>query len=459
MNLAAPVWSVRTAAQRPFALALVLLVVALSTCVCAQPKPARHPVSSARVKALALADAAAAFERYKWLHQHPELSNQEQHTAAYLAKHLTELGFEVHAGVGGNGLLAWLEGQRPGVHSEPPVVLYRADMDALPVTEQTGLPYSSQTPGVMHACGHDLHMAVALSSLRLMAQLRKQWSGTILFVAQPAEELGLGAKQILADPQFAKLLERVGRPRLALALHDSPDLPAGTVAVSAGYVTANVDSVDIQLFGRGGHGARPHQAIDPVVMASELVLALQTIVSRRIAPDKPAVVTVGRIQAGTKNNIIPPEAELLLTVRSYDDDTRRKLLSEIKHLAATISEAYHAPRPPVVNVKPSYTPSGYNDPKWSQRLRSRFERAFGKQRVVDMPPTMGGEDFARYARQLKIPGVMWRLGAVAPRTFAATPVDDLPSLHSPKFAPDAQAALPVGVQTVVLALLDGLSSP
>jgi hippurate hydrolase len=400
------------------------------------------------------AAVASALEDYRWFHRHPELSNQEKQTAARLASSLRELGMEVREGVGGHGLVGVLRGGKSG---EGPVVLYRADMDALPVTEQTGLPYESQTPGVMHACGHDVHMAVALGALRVMHGLRSEWSGTLLFVAQPAEELGAGAAQMLEDPQFSRLLAEMGKPRVAFALHDSADLPAGRVAVSGGYVTANVDSVDLTFHGKGGHGAKPHETIDPIVMASEAVMQLQTIVSRRVPPDRPAVVTVGQLRAGTKHNVIPPSAELLLTVRSYDDEIRALLLSEIRHVAESVAKSYHAPRPPDFGVREGHTPSGLNDVAWSERLKRRFSELLGSDQVVPIPPTMGGEDFARFGRQLGIPGVQWRLGAAEPGALARAKPGDLPGLHSDAWAPDVATALPVGVRTAVAALLEGFA--
>ncbi len=401
------------------------------------------------------AGAERALDAYRWFHRHPELSNQEASTAAHLAGILTELGFTVHTGIGGHGVVATLKGRKAGPGA---TVLYRADMDALPVTERTELSYQSEQPGVMHACGHDIHMAVAVLALQTMAKLDHAWSGTIVFVAQPAEELGEGARRMLADPQFADVLSKTGKPSLALALHDSSDLPAGTVALSSGYTTANVDSVDITFFGKGGHGAKPHEAVDPIVMASEAVLQFQTIVSRRIAPSEPAVVTVGKLSAGTKHNIIPPTAELQLTVRSYADQTRAKVLAEIEHIANKVAEAYHAPQPPTFEVKANATPSGFNDEVWTERLRQRFEETLGKVHVKENPPGMVGEDFALYSRTLSIPGVLWRLGAVNPTTFEKTNPADLPGLHSDEWAPDAESAVPVGARSVVVALFEGLGN-
>jgi hippurate hydrolase len=401
------------------------------------------------------AASSSALTEYRWFHEHPEIANHERATAERLASALQVLGFEVQTGIGGTGVVATMSGQKAGGGR---TILYRADMDALPVSEETGLPYASQTSGVMHACGHDLHMAIALGALRVMAETRRSWAGTLLFVGQPAEEIGAGARQVLGDPRFQSITARVGKPSLAVALHDASDLPAGQVAISSGYTTANVDSIDLVLNGKDGHGARPHEAVDPIVMAAEVILQLQTIISRRIPPDEPAVITVGKMQAGTGYNIIPASAELLITVRSHDDATRRTLLTEIQHVASSVAVSYHAPKPPLFTLRDEPTPSNLNDPAWSERLRRRFEAIVGKANVVPIPPSMGGDDFARFGRELRIPSVYWRLGAVPAAAYAQRKTKPLPSLHSASWAPDASAAMPIGIQTVVAALHEGLSA-
>lgn len=400
---------------------------------------------------LALPLAAEPLELYRWFHTHPELSNQEHKTAARLAQELKALGLEVEEGIGGTGIMAILRGKPGG-----PVVLYRADMDALPVQEDTGLAYASQVPGVMHACGHDLHMACAVAALGQLARTRGQWSGTIVFVGQPAEEVGAGAKRMLADPRFAQVLHKAGGiPRVALALHDSATLPVGQVSCSQGYINANVDSVDIVVHGLGGHGAHPDTTVDPIVMASEMVMSLQTIISRRLEPGAKAVITVGKFVAGNKHNIIPPKAELALTVRSYDEATRQKLLMEIRHVAESVATAYHAPRPPEVKLDENdFVPSVYNDPVWTQRLLAVLEKRLGKTNLIEQLPSMGGEDFSEFSRRLKIPGVMFSLGAVDP-ALVKTGVP-LPGLHSDRFAPDAGPALKVGSQLMEDCLLESL---
>jgi hippurate hydrolase len=436
---------------------LLPVLVALSSGARGQtPSHAASPAPGAAKAAELDRSVAFALGEYEWFHAHPELSHQERETAARLATALEGLGAKVWRGVGGTGVVALLEGEKPGPRV---TVLYRADMDGLPVNERTELPYRSQTPGVMHACGHDLHMATALGALRTLSETRRDWSGTVLFIGQPAEEVSGGAKQMLADATLRQVLARTGKPRVAFAVHDAADLPAGQVAVSAGYTTANVDSVDITLHGRDGHGAKPQLSVDPIVMAAELVLQLQTIVSRRIPPEADAVVTVGKIAAGTTHNIIPSSADLLLTVRSYDDETRRTLLAEIEHIAKSVALSYHAPAPPEVSVRPDFTPAGLNDDAWSARIRARFEALLGKDRVVPIPPSMGGDDFARFGRELAIPTVYWRLGAVPQRAYAQRATRPLPSLHSATWAPDARTALPVGIQTSVAAIREALAAP
>jgi hippurate hydrolase len=395
----------------------------------------------------------AAVRAYRWFHRHPELSGGEAETARHLAAELASLGLEVEEGVGGHGVLAVLTGGAgPG-----PTVLARADMDALPIEEATGLPYASKTPGVMHACGHDLHMATGLGAMRVLAGRRQRLRGTVLFVGQPAEETDRGARAILADPRFRRLLGRIGRPQVALALHSAADLPAGTVSLLPGYAYANTDTVDITVFGRGGHAARPHLACDPIVLGAELVLSLQTIVSRRLPAGERAVVTVGQFRAGHKHNVIPDRATLLITVRSYQEATRLRLLGEIERVAQGVARAHAAPRDPDVLVNEERTPAAYNDPAWTARLEAVFARALGADRVERHEPSLGAEDFGRYSTELGIPGVMWKLGAVEGRRFARakTPAE-LPGLHSARFAPAPRPALRTGILTMSLAIEDAL---
>lgn len=389
-------------------------------------------------------------ELYQWFHRHPELSRQEEGTSKRLARELKALGLEVHEQIGGHGIMAILRGQPGG-----PVVLYRADMDALPVKEATGLPYASEHAGVMHACGHDIHMTVAVATLHRLAQTRDRWKGTLVFVGQPAEEVGSGAETMIADPRFSQVLQRAGgSPKSALALHVNASLPVGEVGLTPGYVAANVDSVNITVHGRGGHGAYPHTAIDPIVIGSEIVMSLQTIVSRKLEPGTRAVITVGKFQAGSKHNIIPPAAELALTLRSYEDAVRQRLLQEIKRTAEHVAAAHGAPSPEVLHDAEQYTPSLYNDPALVARLRPVMMRQLGATAVREIAPTMGGEDFSEYGRRLKIPAVMFSLGVVAPaRVGAGKP---LPGLHSDLFVPDAGPSIEIGSRLMCECLLEAL---
>lgn len=416
-------------------------VAALTDVVMAQPDAQAAP------------STLPALVDYRWLHAHPELSGQERETSRYLERRLRSLGARVQR-VGGHGLLATLTG---AAAPNGPTVMYRVDMDALPIHERTGVPYASRKPGVMHACGHDLHMAIGLEVVRRLSTTRRTWSGTLMFVAQPAEETGEGAYEILADPTWARALGAVSKPTLVVAVHNSADLPAGDVALSGGAITANVDDVNITLHGRGGHGAKPHEAVDPIVMASEVVLQLQTVVSRRLPPGTPAVVTVGQLHAGTKRNIIPASAMLELTVRSRDDRTRETILDEIRLIASSVAQSYHAPRPATVEVMGRSVPSVVNDGQWSERLTRRFEQMLGKDHVHPIASVMVGEDFGLFGRSLGIPSVMWRVGGVNPKQFHQTPLTALPSNHSDGYAPDAEAALTPAADTVVAALLEVLS--
>lgn len=387
---------------------------------------------------------------YKDLHAHPELSLEERETAAKVARELDAAGYAVTQGVGGTGVVGVL------ANGDGPVVLIRGDMDGLPVTEATGLDYASQVRakrpdgsdvGVMHACGHDVHTSNLVGTARLLAALRERWRGTLLIVAQPAEELGRGALAMIGDGLF----ERFPRPEFAIALHVDGDLPAGTLGINSGWSAANVDSVDITFYGRGGHGARPHQAIDPIVAAAHFVTALQTLVSRRVRAIDPAVVTVGSFHGGSKHNVIPDEVYLQLTVRSYSDEVRELLLGGIRQLAEDTCRTFQCPKAPDVTLKDEYTPAVYNDPDLAQAATELFGSLFGEEQVVPMEPGMGGEDFGRYSRVLGVPGLMYRLGSVDPARIeaAAEPGGEpLPSLHSARYAPLPEPTLRTGVRSL-----------
>ena len=386
---------------------------------------------------------------YTWLHAHPELSLNERDTAKLLAQRWRNTGAEVHEGIGGFGVVAIL---RNRVHGQGPWVLVRTDMDALPVQEDTGLPHASVTPGVMHACGHDIHMTCAMGVAQMLRQDEQSWRGTVVFVGQPAEELGRGARLMLADPRFLKILQPLGSPRAVLALHDDAELLAGVVGLRPGAVTANVDSVDIIVHGRGGHGAKPETTVDATVMASEMVMALQTIVSRRMAPAEPTVVTVGQFESGQKRNIISNRATLKLTLRSYSPRAREQLKTEIKRIAAGIGQAYNAPTPPEVVESPEHVQSVVNDPALTARVQEVVQAQWGTDRVQDATPTLGGEDFAEFATHFGCPALLLRIGGVPAAAYAQRDTVPLPSLHSDKWAPDPLPTLEAGIGAMLLAV-------
>ncbi len=403
---------------------------------------------------------------YKHFHSHPELSYEERETSAHVADELRRMGFEVTENIGNYnvagrtsyGVVAVLR------NGAGPTVWVRTDLDALPVEEKTGLPYASRVrvkiaageSGVMHACGHDLHMSNFLGTAKLLTRMKDRWSGTLVLLGQPAEERGAGAAAMLRDG----LYERFPQPDFVLALHDSASLPAGAVGTVEGYALANVDTVDITVRGTGGHGAYPHTTKDPNVVAAELVLALQTIVSREINPQEPAVVTVGSFHAGTKHNIIPDEAHLQLTVRSYKPDVRKQILAAIPRIARGVALAAGIPeeRAPIVTFsEDEFTPSTYNDPVLTRRVAAALAQELGKENVIQTEPVMGGEDFSRYALEgNQIPICMFWLGAVPPARWkeAKERGETLPSLHSAEFAPEAETALRTGVRAMTAAVLD-----
>ena len=339
-------------------------------------------------------------------------------------------------------------------------------MDALPVTEDTGLSYASRVVatnedgsevGVMHACGHDVHTVNLVAVARFLSANRDLWSGTIVAIGQPAEELGAGARLMMDDGLF----DRVPRPDFSIALHVDGDLPAGQVGIVPGWAFANVDSVDVVIYGRGGHGARPHQTVDPIVAAASYVMSLQTLVSRRINPLDPAVVTVGSFRAGAKHNVIPDSARLQLTVRSYSDTVRDQLIDGIGQLAADTCRQFLCPREPEVTVREHHTPSVYNDPELSRRARDVFAQVLGPSEVKELQPAMVGEDFGRYARHLGIPGLLYRLGSVEAEVYQRSREPGgppLPSLHSARYRPDPRPTLRTGFRSMAALALDLLGA-
>jgi hippurate hydrolase len=387
---------------------------------------------------------------YEDLHAHPELSFQETATAAKMAERLKGLGFEVTTGVGRTGVVGILR-NGPG-----PTVMLRTDLDALPVEEKTGLLYASkatakneagETVPVMHACGHDVHMTAWIGAATTLVNDRKRWSGTLMMVGQPAEEIGGGASAMLAEGLFT----RFPKPDFGFAIHDSDSLPAGTVGIKAGPLLASADSVDIVVYGKGGHGARPHKTIDPIVIAAQIVLGLQSLVSRENDPFDPAVVTVGSIHGGTKHNIIPDEVRMQLTVRAYRTEVRERLLRGIERIAKAECEAGNTPKPPDVRVV-NATPVTVNDAALAARVGSALRTSLGDARVVEAIPIMGAEDFSRYAEP-GVPILMMWVGAVNPQTLERARHDGtvMPGLHSSLFAPDAQPTIMTGVEALVTA--------
>ena len=377
---------------------------------------------------------------YRDLHEHPELSFEETETSAKLAARARAMGFDVTQGVGKTGVVAVMK------NGEGPTVLIRADMDALPVVEQTGLPFASTvtaTPasgvetGVMHACGHDTHMAAWIGAAQQLVDHKDQWSGTLVMILQPAEELGLGALAMLEDG----LYERFPKPDYAIAFHDAAQFPAGMIGYAPGYALANVDSVDITVKGIGGHGAYPQTTRDPIVLASAIVMKLQTLVSRELSPLEPGVVTVGSFRAGSKHNIISDEAKLQLT-----DGIARIARGEA--IAAGLPDDLM----PVVTVEEPYTPSTYNDPELTESVIAGFRSRFGEERVMQVPSVMGGEDFGQFHRAAPddVESFIFWVGGVPMDEWEAAQKGEatLPSLHSPLWAPDAEKVIATGAEAL-----------
>jgi hippurate hydrolase len=403
-------------------------------------------------------ESSSLLELYKHLHSNPELSFKEEKTSGRIAEEFKKAGYEVTTGVGGFGVVGIMR------NGDGPTVLVRTDLDALPVKEQTGLPFAStvltkdaqgnEVP-VMHACGHDIHMACAVGAARVLAQLKDRWRGTLVMLGQPAEEKGGGARAMLADGLFT----RFPRPDFCLALHDDTELPAGDLGYTPGYAAANVNSVDMTVFGVGGHGAHPDRAKDPIVLAAQIVVALQTIVSREIPPGDPAVVTVGSIHGGTKHNIIPDEVRLQLTVRSYSETVRTKTLEAINRIARgqAMAAGLSEDRWPMVKLSEDTTAALYNNPELTERIAGVFKKLFGDSKVFEKKPTMGGEDFGEFGRtEDKIPIFMFNLGAARAEAIKEHRASGkpLPSLHSSLWAPDAEPTIETGVMAMTAAVLD-----
>ena len=410
-------------------------------------------------------ELAQLLSTYKMLHAAPELSHYEAKTSAFLAGQLRALGFTVTENVGkysggpwqGYGVVAVMK------NGAGPTVLMRSDMDALPVEEKTGLPYASTVKmkddtgkevSVMHACGHDIHITNLIGTAKMLAQLKDQWHGTLVLIGQPAEEVVNGARSLMAD----NLYTRFPKPDFIIGLHDSADIPAGKISYTPGYAMASSTSVDLTIRGLGGHGSKPEATKDPVVIAAQVVLALQTIVSRENSPLDPAVVTVGSIHGGTKHNIIPDEVTLQLTIRTYKEEVRRHILASIERIARGAAMAAGVPEDhmPVMKVGVDQAPSLYNDPALTERVAGVLGKALGVDNVIKGAPLMASEDFGTYSLDQQIPSCFLWLGAVDPAKVEASRKSGtpLPSLHSSLFAPLPEPTLRTGIKAMTSAVLD-----
>lgn len=422
------------------------------------PLLAAAPVYAEPVRDAVKQDMPSLMTLYRDFHANPELSFEEVKSSAKIATELRRLGFEVTTGVGKTGVVAVMR------NGAGPVLLIRGDMDGLPVPEQTGLPFASKATGtsreglstpIMHACAHDTHMTTLIGTARRLAAMKAQWQGTLVMVAQPAEEIGLGAKAMLEDGLYT----RFPKPQFALAFHNSASLPAGAIGVTTGFALSNVDSVDVVVKGVGGHGASPQTTRDPIVLAARIVTALQTLVAREVDPQDAAVVTVGSFQAGAKHNIIPAEARLLLTVRSYSPSTRKLLLDGIARIARGEAIAAGVPddRMPEVVVKEEFTPAAFNTDPLAGRLRTLWSTRFGADRVSDPVASMAGEDFSRYYLADKsIQSTIFWVGGVPKAAWdkAGGEVAKLPSLHSPFWAPEADTVIATATEAMTSGALE-----
>jgi amidohydrolase len=402
-------------------------------------------------------------ELYKHLHAHPELSNREENTSERIADELRRIGLVVTENVGGFGVVGVLE------NGEGPVVMVRSDMDALPIMEETGVSFAStrtavlasgEETGVMHACGHDMHMAVMVGTARALNKLRDQWSGTLIFIAQPAEETGSGARAMISDGLF----ERFPRPDYSLALHVNSALESGKAGVVSGYAYANVDNITILVKGRGGHSAYPDLTVDPIIIASGLVLNLQTIISREISALDSAVLSVGSFRGGHTANVIPNEVELRITLRTFRDEVREKIIRRIRDMSDAAGKAAGLPEGewPEIELNENPNPSVYNDPPLAERVSRTLKNVLGKDNVVDISPVMYGEDFALYGRSSPdIQAVLYSLGSVKPADIALYEegsIDAIPSTHSSRYLPDLEPTLRTGILTMGSTVLELMSS-
>jgi hippurate hydrolase len=438
----------------------LVIAVALLTAMASQAKAQQS------LDAIVDREITQLVATYKMLHAAPELSHHEEKTSAFFAAQLRALGFTVTEHIGkydrpgftGYGVVAVMK------NGDGPTVLVRTDLDALPVEEKTGLPYAStaktkndtgQDVSVMHACGHDVHITSMIGTAKVLAQLKDQWHGTLVLIGQPAEETVDGARAMLADGLYT----RFPKPDFAIALHDSADVEAGRVVYCPGYAMASSTSVDVVIRGLGGHGSKPEATKDPIVMAAQIILALQTIVSRENSPLDPAVVTVGSIHGGTKRNIIPDEVTLQLTTRTFKEEVRLRILASIERIAKGVALGAGVPedRLPIIRVVESENaPSLYNDPKLTERLATAIGRTIGTGNITKVAPLMGSEDFGRFSLDHQIPSFMFWLGAIEPSRVEAGRKSGkpLPSLHSSLFEPLPEPTLRTGVRAMTAAVLE-----
>jgi len=437
--------------------------LALASALIASVAAAQSPALDSRIDQ----ELPSLVSTYKTLHASPELSHHEDKTAALLARELRGFGYEVIEHVGkypkpewqGHGIVAVMK------NGAGPTVLVRADMDALPVEEQTGLPYASQVHtkndagvevGVMHACGHDIHVTTLIGTAQLLAAMKDQWHGTLVLIGQPSEETIDGARAMLADGLYSRI------PKLdyALALHDSSELQTGKISYTPGYALASSTAVEVTIRGRGAHGSRPEVSKDPIVLAAEFIMAIQTIVSREKSPFDPAVVTVGSIHGGTKGNIIPDDVHLQLTIRTYKEEVRRHILASLERIAKGVALAGGVPedRAPIVKASETeVTPAMYNDPALTAREAAALKKALGPENVIEEPPVMGSEDFGQFGLEgHQIPTLMLRVGAIDAERIAASQKTGtpLPSLHSALFWPVPEPTIRTGVKAMTLAVLE-----
>lgn len=449
----------RSFLNRPFLPALILFLFLVDTGGSQTLSP-QQPGPNHEINSLVEREYGSLFQLYRHLHANPELSFHEIRTAERIQKELESAGFEVTAHFGGNGVVGVMK------NGQGPTVMVRTDLDGLPVTEETGLEYASRVRikddqgkevGVMHACGHDIHMTCFIGTARLLNQMRTRWHGTLVMIGQPAEERGGGAKAMLAEGLYQKF----PRPNYVLALHDEASLETGKVGLCEGNALAGVDSVDLTIRGISGHGAYPYTTKDPIVLAAQTIMALQTIVSREIPAIEPAVITVGSIHGGTKHNIIPNEVQLQLTIRHYSDAVRAHLLASIERIAKGVAQAGGVPkdREPIMKVlEPESIPPTYNNPELTRRAAQAMAAILGKDNVVTREPVMGGEDFGYFGRTAeRIPICIFWVGTVSSQRIQESRQEGskpLPSLHSSLFAPVPEPTIKTGVKAMAATIID-----